>query len=141
MRGIDHQYVLDVNAYWEGDRNVPRPRCPMMRYPAGPWVYLHSVGFKPGHELCPCPHCGGEHRWTVLSQLLDRGFEFVGEQCQKTCLEGEGAFATWARKRQAQIKIDFPEGYRQYQKNAQAYFDSVIRCDPDSGADTNFYTL
>lgn len=141
MRGIDHQYVIDVNAHWEGNKKVTRPDCVMMRHPLGLWAYLHKVDFRPGHELCPCPHCGGEHRWTVLSRLLDRGFEFMEEKWQIKFLDGEGAFPAWARKRQAQIRKDYPEGYRQYQKNAQAYFDSVINSDPDSGNNTHFYTL
>ena len=63
MRGIDHQYVIDVNAHWEGNKKVTRPDCVMMRDPATSFALVHIAGASIVGQCCRGCWTGVSNSW------------------------------------------------------------------------------
>jgi hypothetical protein len=82
MRGIDYRTELLVFALWRG-KPVKEVICPMLADLDRFLSYLEETDHKPGYSICPCPHCGGDHRWALLKALLIRALRLRDRQQTK----------------------------------------------------------
>jgi hypothetical protein len=82
MRGIDYRTELLVFALWRG-KPVKEDVCPMLADLDRFLLYLEETDHKPGHSICPCPFCAGDHRWALLKALLIRALRLRDRQQTK----------------------------------------------------------
>lgn len=69
MRKVDWNMAIALRDHWQD--GAPRSiLCPLLADVDALLKYLDEIGLKPGDVIDPCPSCGGEHRWTLLKELM-----------------------------------------------------------------------
>jgi hypothetical protein len=75
MRAIDWQMSIAVRDHWHGRGNPKLMLCPLLCDLDGLLSYLDRIALRPGFSVSPCPHCGQEHRWALIKELMCHALE------------------------------------------------------------------
>jgi hypothetical protein len=70
MRGIDSNMAIAVRNHWQGIDAPGVVICPLLADLDKLLEYLDAIELTPGHAICPCLVCGGDHRWVLIKRLM-----------------------------------------------------------------------
>jgi hypothetical protein len=76
MRSIDGNLARAINKHWQGQEQSNTDLCSLLANLDQFLAYLDEHVKTPGNVIDPCPECGQEHRWALLSQLLIYALDF-----------------------------------------------------------------
>jgi hypothetical protein len=70
VRDIDWKLSIAVRDRWQGKEAGDIALCPLLADLDYLLTYLDEIGLEPGHAIAKCTHCGEEHRWVLIKELM-----------------------------------------------------------------------
>jgi hypothetical protein len=75
MRDVDWKMSIAVRNHWHGRDSGGIKLCPLLADLDRLLKHLDEIGLKPGHAIAQCEHCGDEHRWVLIKELMLHALE------------------------------------------------------------------
>lgn len=116
MRDIDWKTSIAVRNQWRGLPTGEMKLCPLLADLDRLLEYLDEIGLKPGHAIAHCEHCGEEHRWALLKELMLHALELRAPNQSRLLEEVDKSLA---RVREL---YGGKEGYEAMKRESEAFF-------------------
>ena len=125
MRAEDWKMAIAVRDHWRGKETPDVKLCPLLADLDRMLAFLDEQGIKPGDALWPCPVCRENHRWALLSELVQVALDLRPIESSKILeLVDQGLH-------EVRALYGGKEGYKKYQEEAEKFFARV-------GSDNNY---
>jgi hypothetical protein len=119
MRDVDWRMSIAIRNHWRGQDTGGIKLCSLLADLDGLLKHLDEIGLKPGNAIAHCEHCGEEHRWALIKELMCHALELRPENQSKLLEEVDknldGVRQLYGGK----------DGYEAMKREAEAFFATL----------------
>jgi hypothetical protein len=84
--------------------------------------HLDEIGLRPGHAIAHCEHCGDEHRWVLIKELMCHALELRPANQSKLLEEVDKSLES------VRELYGGKEKYDEMKKDSEAFFAKLGDC-------------